>query len=72
MAITRRDLCSVSRLWSHSPLPFRLQAGQERSLASVSSELGKPPAENRDHAQIRRVMKGKLAASAFCDKSHQR
>jgi mannose-6-phosphate isomerase-like protein (cupin superfamily) len=61
MAITRRDLYSLLPALAAFPATVPLAAAQENVLPSATFGFDKLPVEERDHAQIRHIMKGKLA-----------
>ena len=61
MDMTRRSLCSL--LPAALPLAVSAQAlaDQQDALPSATFEFDKLPVEERDHAAVRHIMKGKLA-----------
>jgi mannose-6-phosphate isomerase-like protein (cupin superfamily) len=61
MGITRRDLCSLLPALVPLAAGAPTVAAEENVLPSGSFDFDKLPIEERDHAQIRHVMKGKLA-----------
>jgi mannose-6-phosphate isomerase-like protein (cupin superfamily) len=61
MGITRRDLCSLLPALVPLAAGVPTLAAEEKVLPSGSFDFYKLPIEERDHAQIRHVMKGKLA-----------
>ena len=61
MAITRRDFYSLLPALAAFPATVPLAAAQENVLPSATFGFDKLPVEERDHAQIRHIMKGKLA-----------
>ena len=61
MAITRRDICSILPVLVPLAAAVPTLVAEEKVLASASFDFDKLPIEERDHAQIRHVMKGKLA-----------
>lgn len=61
MSITRRDICTLLPALLPIASGFRALAAQSDVLPSASFEFDKLPVEVRDHAEIRHIMKGKLA-----------
>ena len=61
MAITRRDICSFLPVLAALPATVPMAVAQEGALPSAVFDFSKLPVEERDHAQIRHIMKGKLA-----------
>lgn len=61
MAMTRRDLCSLLPALAALPATVPLVAAQENVLSSATFDFNKLSVEEREHAQIRHIMKGKLA-----------
>lgn len=60
MAITRREACSfIPALVVGSGIPEFIT--QDDSLPSATFNFDEMPAQNSDHAQIRKILKGKLA-----------
>lgn len=61
MDITRRDLCSLLPALAPLATGVPTLSAEETVLPSGSFDFDKLPIEERDHAKIRHVMKGKLA-----------
>ncbi|PYV84603.1 MAG: hypothetical protein DMG93_04240 [Acidobacteria bacterium] len=61
MAMTRRDLCSLLPALAALPATVPMVAAQENVLSSATFDFDKLSVEENDHAQIRHMMKGKLA-----------
>jgi mannose-6-phosphate isomerase-like protein (cupin superfamily) len=61
MTITRRDICWLLPAMVPIAMAPSAAASDENVLPSASFEYGKLPVEVRDHAEVRHIMKGKLA-----------
>jgi mannose-6-phosphate isomerase-like protein (cupin superfamily) len=61
MPITRREICRLLPVLLPIAVELPAFAGQGEPLPSATFEFGKLPVEERDHAEIRSIMKGKLA-----------
>lgn len=61
MPITRRELCGLLPVVVPVALEMPAFASSQEILPSGSFAFDKLPVEERDHAEIRHVMKGKLA-----------
>ncbi|HTS08763.1 MAG TPA: cupin domain-containing protein [Candidatus Eisenbacteria bacterium] len=59
MTFTRREACLIPALVAASGI--RVFAAQDDSLPSATFSFDEMPVQNSDHAQIRNIIKGKLA-----------
>jgi|SRR5271166_2530697 len=62
MPITRREICCLLPALLPMATEFPAFAAQGDPLPSATFEFDKLPVEVRDHAEIRSIMKGKLAS----------
>lgn len=61
MAITRREACFLLPALLPAGAALSAAAAESETLPSATFEFDKLPVEERDHAEIRHIMKGKLA-----------
>ena len=61
MALTRRDVCSLVPALVAAGVAVPGLAAQDDSLPSDVFSFENMPVQNSDHAQIRKIVKGKLA-----------
>jgi mannose-6-phosphate isomerase-like protein (cupin superfamily) len=61
MAITRRDIFALIPAVVPFAAALPTVATEQNALSSATFEFGKLPVETRDHAEVRHIMKGKLA-----------
>lgn len=61
MAITRRDVFALIPAVVPVAAVLPAVATEQNTLSSATFEFGKLPVETRDHAEVRHIMKGKLA-----------
>ena len=61
MALTRREACSFIPVLVSAEIGFPGLAAQDDSLPSATFPFENMPVQKSDHAQIRKILKGKLA-----------
>ena len=61
MALTRREACSLIPVLVTTGAAFTGFSAQDDSLPSATYPLENMPVQNADHAQIRKIVSGKLA-----------
>jgi mannose-6-phosphate isomerase-like protein (cupin superfamily) len=61
MALTRREVCSLMPVLVAAGTGFSGSVAQDDSLPSATYPFENMPVQNSDHAQIRKIIKGKLA-----------
>lgn len=61
MSLTRREICSAIPALVVAGSPTFGLAAQDDSLASATFAFENLPVQNSEHAQIRKIIKGKLA-----------
>jgi len=62
MPLTRRDVCSLIPALVAAGAGFPALAAQDDSLASATFAFESMPVRESDHAQMRSILKGKLAS----------
>ena len=61
MGLTRREVCSLMPVLVAAETGFSGSFAQDDSLPSATYPFENMPVQNSDHAQIRTILKGKLA-----------